>query len=497
MGQPSNRNCFRTSLLILLAPIAKRKRLIVNEEQITQRLGSVRLLDNSDIVAGSTGTWTLLYQVGKYGIDSGGQLKIAFPLVTDWGSPQFDNPQASGYTTVTTNGHCKLAVSWQAKGYIRPWSKCIVMDIYAGSLNPGETITITLGDTQQGSAGIRAQTYVESKFEFRTLVDPTNANKPIRLPSSPQVKVIAGELHNLVCILPSQGLVNDVVPIFVKGEDKWGNPIRLDVSQVQIEWLGTGDVRIKDGFLSSEKAATGRLKISYTPENSPHSFTNVSNPIEIQLRSPELKRFWGDLHAQTKRTVGTGDEDEYFTFARDIARLDFASHQGNDFQISDEYWQHINDTCAKYNQDEHFVVFPGYEWSGNSPAGGDHNVFYLNEGKPILRSSHWLVPEIPETDLSPAHPATSLYEKIKAHVPLDEIILAAHVGGRYANIRNYFDNELISLVEIVSAWGVFEWLLWDALERDYIVGVMCNSDGHHGRPVQKVLAWLNLELRVV
>jgi hypothetical protein len=29
---------------------------------------------------------------------------------------------------------------------------------------------------------------------------------------------------------------------------------------------------------------------------------------------------------------------------------------------------------------------------------------------------------------------------------------------------------------------VFEWMLWDAFDMGYIVGVMCNSDGHKGRP---------------
>ena len=162
--------------------------------------------------------------------------------------------------------------------------------------------------------------------------------------------------------------------------------------------------------------------------------------------------------------------------------LDFASHQGNDFQITDEYWQHLNDTAAKYHDDHNFVVFPGYEWSGNSPAGGDHNVFYRNEGQPIFRSSHWLVPHVPETDLSPANPVDVFYERVKQHVPLNDVIVAAHVGGRYANLREYFDRDVVSLVELVSCWGVFEWMLWDAIERDYIVGVMCNSDGHHGRP---------------
>src|SRR5690606_37715117 len=114
---------------------------------------------------------------------------------------------------------------------------------------------------------------------------------------------------------------------------------------------------------------------------------------------------WGDLHAQTAGTVGTGSEEEYFAFGRDVACLDFTSHQGNDFQIDDAYWQHLNQVVAQFHEEGRFVVFPGYEWSANTPAGGDRNVFYREEGQPIFRSSHWQIPHVPEDELTPAHPA--------------------------------------------------------------------------------------------
>ncbi len=112
-----------------------------------------------------------------------------------------------------------------------------------------------------------------------------------------------------------------------------------------------------------------------------------SNPMLISEESPELCHYWGDLHAQSDATVGTGDETEYFTFARDRARLDFASHQGNDFQMTDEDGKRLNQVVSQFNKTGRFVVFPGYEWSANSAAGGDRNVFFLEEGMPIIRSS--------------------------------------------------------------------------------------------------------------
>jgi len=36
-------------------------------------------------------------------------------------------------------------------------------------------------------------------------------------------------------------------------------------------------------------------------------------------------------------------------------------------------------------------------------------------------------------------------------------------------------------VEVHSDWGTFEWLVQDALEQGYRVGILANSDGHKGR----------------
>src|SRR3546814_13485819 len=37
-------------------------------------------------------------------------------------------------------------------------------------------------------------------------------------------------------------------------------------------------------------------------------------------------------------------------------------------------------------------------------------------------------------------------------------------------------------MEVHSAWGTFEWLLTDGFPLGHRCGVVCNSDGHKGRP---------------
>ncbi|MEZ4733597.1 MAG: hypothetical protein R3E79_41400 [Caldilineaceae bacterium] len=81
---------------------------------------------------------------------------------------------------------------------------------------------------------------------------------------------------------------------------------------------------------------------------------------------------------------------------------------------------------------------PATSGPANTTAGGDRNVFYHRRRATSLRSSHWRIPHVPEDALTPAHPADVLFDRIHQHVDQEKVLLASHVGGRYADIRRYF-----------------------------------------------------------
>ena len=123
------------------------------------------------------------------------------------------------------------------------------------------------------------------------------------------------------------------------------------------------------------------------------------------------------------------------------------------------------------------MVFPGYEWSGNTAVGGDRNVFFRTEGRQIRRSSHALLEDRSDLDTD-ASSAAQLFEDLQG----EDCVVYAHVGGRYADIMQAHDSRLETAMEIHSAWGTFEWLLTDGFPLGHRSGVVCNSDGHKGRP---------------
>ena len=147
----------------------------MTSEACINRLGHVALEPADPLVAGSIGEWIITLTVGSYGIDEGGTIKLAHRFGSDWESPQFTEPRKSAFSTVRTTGGAKLRPRFDPKGHLRPWMKALVIDVYDGSLEPGDTVTIVLGDRSQESPGVRAQTFIESAHVFQVFIDPTNA----------------------------------------------------------------------------------------------------------------------------------------------------------------------------------------------------------------------------------------------------------------------------------------------------------------------------------
>ena len=108
-------------------------------------------------------------------------------------------------------------------------------------------------------------------------------------------------------------------------------------------------------------------------------------------------------------------------------------HQGNDFQITDAFWKKLNELTAEFDEPGRFVCLPGYEWSGNTGMGGDRNIFYRHEGRPIRRSSHILVEGQTSTD------AIYTADKLFGALEGEDAVVIAHVGGRYADLKYAHD----------------------------------------------------------
>jgi hypothetical protein len=450
---------------------------------LPEHMGSAIMSPGGSFVAGSYVSLVLTYTAGTFGIDDSGHLKVVWRGTSDMGKPQFTDPTAANYTTVEASNGATLECGVDRIN-TRPWVNTLWIRIGRGFLRQGETITIRLGDQRRGSPGLRLQTNVEPTFEFKVLVDAFATYEFTELPSSPEIALVPGPAARWKALLPSQNIIGERFRLCIVAEDRWGNPTSAGLAPLEL----TASAHIKglpkarvtprdDGTIvigGLHATEPGDADIAVADQNG--QVLCHSTPMRIMPDAP-YRHFWGDLHAQSEETIGTNSADDYFIYARDRAFLDIVGHQGNDFQITDTFWKRLNDLTRQFDEPGRFVALPGYEWSGNTGMGGDRNIFYRREGRPIRRSSRVLVSDPSEDD---CYTAKDLFRALDRNS--EDAVVIAHVGGRYADIGVAHDGRFERAVEVHSTWGTFEWLLHDAFDRGYRVGVVCHSDDHKGRP---------------
>jgi len=450
--------------------------------------GWARVEPAGPITAGSYGTWRLIYTAGKYGLDNTGMLLVCWRFAWDWGRPQTTDPSGENFLTAQTDSGADLRVAYKFKGYVRPWYHAVQVEVLNGEVRPGEHIILTFGDTSQGSPGQRAPTAL-GRCEWKVLVDCFQTRRFVPLDSHPVLEVVSGEAERLVAVLPSDAVKGEETWLLVRVEDAWGNPAKDYRGTVHLLLEGDGDAweglpshyTFKEsdkgvkrfGGLVPQRLGVYRLRVV----DKTRGWEALSNPCRCYDKPLSYRHLWGDLHGQSGEALGLGSAFDYFRFARDVAALDYASNQGNDFDISDEGWEQIKRATRLFNEPHRFVTFLGYEWSGNTSGGGDHNVIFLRDEEDICRSSHANV-EGPSDHSKDCYPVTELFEAFSGR---GDVLLVPHVGGRYADLR-FHEPSLEPVIEVYSGWGLFEWFLNEALRRGMKVGFVAGSDDHKGRP---------------
>jgi len=435
-------------------------------------------IDITQMTAGSAGFFTIEYETGLYGIDDSGEILIARRDVCDSAIPQFDDPHLPGFIAVSSDVQAKITAKYIPDRYIRPFKSCISIKISDGSLTQGDKIFIQYGSPQETGAGYRIQTFAEEEHLFKVLVDCAGSGNFYEIEKQPFIKIEGGYADALHVVAPSDAATAKPFEILVRAIDSFGNIAREYSANVTVSIDGQQQkVAVKNGVGLTQALLQndGVFYLEATGEQS--GLRCTSNPILCTSRPLGKKLFWGDMHGQTKQTVGTGTLDSYFTFGRDCAKLDFCAWQGNDFQVTDETWSKVNEAVKKYHEPKKYVTFLGYEWSGTTPAGGDYNIYYLNDDQPIHRSYHWQI-GMQNADGTDRNPITKLWQEFLGR---DDVMAIPHVGGRYGNLDMCSEN-LVHLLEIHSHHGTFEWFFEDALKKGLKLGIIAASDDHTCRP---------------
>ncbi len=212
---------------------------------------------------------------------------------------------------------------------------------------------------------MRIQTFAEHNFELLVLANPFATRDYLPLPDQPTLTMHPGPPVDWRAVLPSARQVGDKFRLGLRCDDGWGNPsdnikARLGLSaNLEVQGLPES-VAFEPGQFtqileSLSVKEPGILEIRLTDGDGTQLAR--SNPLVISDGGGP-RHFWGDMHGQSKETVGTNSAGDYFAFARDMAFLDATSHQGNDFQVSTEFWGEICDLCERFDEPGRFTAKP-------------------------------------------------------------------------------------------------------------------------------------------
>ena len=101
--------------------------------------------------------------------------------------------------------------------------------------------------------------------------------------------------------------------------------------------------------------------------------TNVAKP---ESTVGQCHVYWGDVHGHTVFSDGKGTAAEYFQYARDKAKLDFAIVTDHDFghqapwRMPKEHWQALQSQARESTVSGTFVAIAGYEWTSQPKYWG-------------------------------------------------------------------------------------------------------------------------------
>ncbi|HIE13725.1 TPA: DUF3604 domain-containing protein, partial [Candidatus Bathyarchaeota archaeon] len=247
------------------------------------------------------------------------------------------------------------------------------------------------------------------------------------------------------------------------------------------------DSRIKNVTYNFAKKDKGILSIPmslpshgifyFTVIDEDRGISGLSNPISTNFYDGGLKVFFGDIHGHNEFCDGRGSIDEYYQWARDVRRLDFAAltnhvEGAKRFEVPD-FWSIVERKAEEYNEPGEFVTFLAFEW-GSWSLFGDKCVYYLTNKAPYFPANE-----------EEANTPTKLWRKLRS-LGIDVLTIAHHpkYGGK--TDWTYMDNELQPLVEIYSIWGdsekYGEYSVQKALAIGHKLGFIASSDNHIGQP---------------
>ena len=415
-------------------------------------------------------TWT----AGSRPVATGGGFWVARHFNVNYGPFQTDDPAGDGYVAIDTSDgdaafEADVYMARGPHGGFRAPEPALVFRVASGQVDPGETVTITYGDTTGGGQGLLMTGTSSARMPLPLYVDLDASGEWRPLPILPFV-VSGTRVAGVHGFAPSVVAPGEPFELSVRAEDAFFNRATGDIPAFEV--LVDGDVRATTPA-GTEPITVVELTLE---EPGPHwveirsedgEIRGGANPILVE-ENPARRIYWGDTHGHSGYAEGIGTIDFFMTFARDDARLDFVTHSEHDVWLDDAEWELSRNAVQAFDEPGRFIPYLGWEWTRHARFGGHHNVLFRDaEGRDRVSALEY--PTLSE-----------LYQGLHARYdPADVLVIPhAHNPGDYRQS----DPQLEPLIEMMSMHGTFEWFVRQYLSHGHQVGLVAASDDHLSHP---------------
>jgi hypothetical protein len=446
-------------------------------------IGVLRTTTPGPFVADSYATISQTYEVGDVPVVPGGGVLFTPYIYIGGIAFQTDDPAKDNYLSVTASRpDVKFQLGSQQVGPImsgaitgaprdRPFFQLV-----EGRLEKGDTVTVTLGDKSGGSKGYLVPNFQTSGLRMKVWIRHADTTPNVVLPEIQFPVIGLPEAASVRAFAPSVMATGECAKIYVRTEDRYfnrstapapGYSLKDGATTLARLAPGGGDVQIVDNICFR---TSGIQRLQVVSDDG--KLSAVTNPVLVEDK-PASRIFWGETHGHSGFAEGNGTVKGYYTFARDDARLDFATLSEHDLWMDDGEWEALRKGARDFSRDGEFVAFLGYEWTQQSAFGGHHNVIFRQ---------HEGAKRVPVQEAPTLEP---LYARLKTENREKDVVVIphAHMAGDFKTN----DPAIERMVEIVSNHGTFEWLGKAYLGEGHRIGFLGGSDSHTEHPGLRVL----------
>ncbi|MYB76458.1 MAG: DUF3604 domain-containing protein [Chloroflexi bacterium] len=463
-------------------------------------------------IAGEYGTWIVRCTIEDGLLNTGDTVAVALPNTwhawlrnsakgvhsLDPAQPNYVSAQVSRADVTirctVPDGSTDEFEKATREALVGPPNRCAYhteVTVTQGTLQAGDWIDVTYGDTSGGSPGFTAALHPNGAEPVRiALLTADNKDEKTLLSEekSPLLVTKAGEPVEVAAYAPSHARVGSEAACHVAALDSWQNPaaaarISFAVSVVEgraehpatvalnpetgtcvVPFTPTapGVVRLMVTGLAETNAPCDRPGVNRGNElgingedtcgtDGEGTFTAVSNPILCAEELPCEQVYWGDLHSHARRSFdATGDLP--FAYARDVAHLDFYALTDHVEGLTDEMWQEIRLATQDWYDPGRFATILGYEATFPAPWA-HHNVYFRDDDDVRIGRHNGTVQDL-WRQLMPGQAMT-----IPHHTGVRFSPKASNLpGGTGPNIDWQYANDTFRrVVEIYSGHGLCEY----------------------------------------